>query len=79
MGMRNDYSNSLYKEFEKLMQKIDKLLVENKKQSLTNIITPKKRQEPRYKTDFIYFITDTIISKSLLSTNSLLIDFYSIL
>ena len=35
MGIRSDYGNGLYKEFEKLNQKIDKLLAENRKQSLT--------------------------------------------
>ena len=54
MGMRSDYSNSLYKEFEKLNQKMDKLLMENKKQSLTiyNLqIEIKKYQEKIEKAD----------------------------
>ena len=51
MGMRSDYSNSLYKEFEKLNQKIDKLLIENKKQSLTiyNLQTELKNNQEELK------------------------------
>ena len=51
MGIRSDYSNSLYKEFEQLNQKIDKLLMENKKQSLTiyNLQTELKNNQEELK------------------------------